>query len=110
MRKPELLKAVGAKDARILILTLNDPEASEQVVASLRKTHPDIEIYARGSSMVQCRKMHELGASKTVSENVEASLELSRLVLKNIGVDKAKRESIIDRFRRDYYDRIVGKG
>ena len=110
VRKPELLKAVGAKDARIIIMTLNDPEASEQVIASLRKAHPDIEIYARGHSMVQCRKMHELGATKTVSENVEASLELSRLVLKNIGTDKAKRKSIIEKFRRDYYDRIVGKG
>ena len=109
VRKPELLKAVGVKDARIIIMTLNDPEASEQLIASLRKSHPDIEIYARGHSMMQCRKMHDLGATKTVSENVEASLELSRLVLKNIGMAKSRRESIIDRFRRDYYKRIVGK-
>jgi monovalent cation:proton antiporter-2 (CPA2) family protein len=109
VRKPELLKAVGTKDARIIIMTLNDPEGSEQVVASLRKAHPDIDIYARGQSMVQCRKIHELGASKVVSENVEASLELSRLVLKNVGIDKASRKSLIERFRRDYYKRIFGE-
>jgi hypothetical protein len=60
--------------------------------------------------MVQCRKVHQLGATKVVSENVEASLELSHLVLKNVGIDKAKRKSLIERFRRDYYERIVGKG
>lgn len=106
VRKPGLLEAAGAKDAQIIILTLNDQDATEQVVSSLRKTHPDIDIYVRGHSMTQCRKLRELGASEAVSENVEASLELSRMVLNNMGFDIKKQNSIIGDFRKAYYARI----
>lgn len=106
VRKPELLEAAGARNAQIIIVTLNDPDATEQVVTALRKTHPEIEIYVRGQSLVQCHKLRQLGASAVVSENVEASLELVRLVLIKIGFNKKKREAIIDSFRRAYYAQI----
>jgi len=106
VRKPELLEAAGANNAQIIILTLNDPEATEQVVSSLRKTHPEIDIYVRGHSLIQCRKLRKMGASGAVSENVEASLELARMVLTNVGVTKTKRETIIGKFRRAYYAQI----
>lgn len=105
-RKPDLLEAAGAKNAQIIIVTLNDPETTEQVVSSLRKTHPDVDIYVRGHSMTECQTLRKFGASGAVSENVEASLELARMVLTNIGLAKTKRESIIERFRRSYYAQI----
>jgi len=106
VRKPELLEAAGARNAQIIIVTLNDPDATEQVVTALRKTHPEIEIYVRGHSLDQCHKLRQLGASAAVSENVEASLELVRLVLINIGFNKEKRKAIIGDFRRAYYAQI----
>jgi monovalent cation:proton antiporter-2 (CPA2) family protein len=106
VRKPELLEAAGARNAQVIIVTLNDPDATEQVVTALRKTHPEIEIYVRGQSLDQCQKLRQLGASAAVSENVEASLELVRLALKNIGFNKAKRKAIIGDFRRAYYAQI----
>ena len=106
VRKPELLEAAGAKNAQIIIVTLNDSEATEQVVSSLRKTHPEIDIYVRGHSLIECRELRKLGASEAVSENVEASLELARMALTNIGLDKGKRETIIGNFRQAYYAQI----
>ena len=38
VRKPELLEAAGAKNVQLIIVTLDDPDATEQVVSSLRKT------------------------------------------------------------------------
>jgi len=106
VRKPELLESVGAKNAQTIIVTLNDPDATEHVVSSLRKTHPDVDIYVRGQSLIQCRKLRKLGASGAVSENVEASLELARMVLKNSGLNMEKREAIIGGFREKYYAQI----
>ena len=106
VRKPELLEAAGAKDAQIIIVTLNDPEATEQVVSSLSKTHPEIDVYVRGHSLIQCRKLRKMGATGAVSENIEASLELSSMVLANVGLTKTKRETIIGKFRRAYYAQI----
>lgn len=106
VRNPELLQAAGANNAQIIIVTLNDPKASEQVVTSLRKTHPEVEIYVRGHNLIQCRKLRKLGASKAVSENVEASLELASMALINVGLDSKKREAVIGNFRQLYYAQI----
>ena len=105
-RKPELLEAVGAKNAQVIIVTLNDSKASERVVTSMRQVHPDTEIYVRGHSFVECRKLRKLGASGIVSENVEASLELANMALKDVGLTKDKRKEMIGGFRREYYDQI----
>ena len=106
VRKPELLKAAGASNAQIIIVTLNDPDATEEVVSSLRKTYPEINIYARGHSLSQCRELRRVGASGAVSENIEASLELARLALLTIGINKDKQEIILRDFRRKYRAQI----
>ena len=103
---PEIMKSAGASNAKTIIVTLNDPAASEQVVSLLRKKHPEIKIFVRGHSLTQCRKLRSLGASGAVSEYVETSLELARLTLINAGVSKKKRETILDDFRRTYHTQI----
>ena len=106
VRNPELLEAAGARNARIIIVTLNDPDAVEQVVSSLRKTHPEVNIYVRGHSLDQCRELRRLGASGAVSENVEASLELARMALVSVGYKKNEWKAILDDFRRTYHAQI----
>jgi len=106
VRNPELLAAAGARNAQIFIVTLNDAYASEQLVSSLHKTHPDINIYVRGRSLDQCRELRKLGASGAVSVNVEASLELARMALTSVGYNKEQREALLDDFRRTYHAQI----
>jgi voltage-gated potassium channel Kch len=103
-----VLKAAGASDAKVIIVTLNDAAAAEQVVSSLRNTHPDKSIYVRGHSLNQCRELRRLGASGVVSENVEASLELARMALLTAGVDENKQDAILGDFRRKYRAQIDG--
>jgi glutathione-regulated potassium-efflux system protein KefB len=105
-RKPELLESAGAKSALMIIVTLNDSRATEQVVSSLRNAHPEIDIYARGNSLNQCRKLRVLGATGAISENVEASLQLADLALENSGLEAEKRDTLIGDFRRAYYAQI----
>jgi monovalent cation:proton antiporter-2 (CPA2) family protein len=111
VRKPELLKAAGARNAGMIIVTLNDPRAAEEVVASLRNIYPDTHIYARGRSLDQCRELRRLGASGVVSENIEASLELARMALTRMGVAEKEREAVLGDFRRRYHahiDAVIG--
>ncbi|TNE76773.1 MAG: potassium transporter KefC [Gammaproteobacteria bacterium] len=108
VRKPEVLKSAGASNAKVIIVTINDPEATEEIVASLRKTYPDKQVYARGHSLNQCQLLSHLGATGVVSENVEASLELARLALSGLGEEEAKLMQTIDDFRLTCRTRIVG--
>lgn len=106
VRKPGILKAAGASNAQVIIVTLNDPNATEEVVSSLQKIYPGINIFARGHTLNQCRELLRLGASGVVSETIEASLELARMVLINIGVNEKKRQAILENFRRKYHAQI----
>ena len=106
VRNPDLLEAAGARHAQIIIVTLNDPDAAEQVVSSLRKVHPETKIYVRGRSLEQCRELRRMGASGAVSVNIEASLELARMALESVGYNKEKREAILDDFRQIYHAQI----
>jgi hypothetical protein len=75
-------------------------------VPTLRKNNSDAAIYVRGSNLEQCRRLHELGATHTVSENLEASLELARLTLAHSGIDAQQTKDILDEFRRIYSDQM----
>ena len=106
-RRPEILRAVGAADASLVIVTLDDFEATEHIVAALHEAHPDVTILARGHDANQCRTLRKLGAGLAVSENLEASLELAReaLILEN--GDASQTEMLLQRFRQDYYAGIA---
>ena len=106
VRNPELLKSAGASNSEIIIVTLNDPDATEQVVETLRKSYPDIIIYARGQGINHCRTLRKLGATAVISENVEASLELAHIVLANVGLKETKIKRIITNFREKYFSQI----
>lgn len=107
VRKPEVLKSAGASNAKVIIVTINDPEATEEIVSSLRKTYPDKLVYARGHSLPQCQLLSQLGATGVVSENIEASLELARMALSSLGEERDKLNSTIEDFRRTCHSRIA---
>ena len=106
VRKPEILRAAGACDAKIIIVTLNDPLATEEVVVSLRATYPGINIYARGNTLNDCRKLRNYGATGAVSENIEASLELTRMALNDIDPGNKQNEDLIQDFKKTYQAQI----
>jgi len=106
MSNPGVLKSLGAADARLIIVTLNDPEATKSLVAAIREQYPAVQIFARGHNLETCQSLSRLGAAGVVSENVEASLELSRMAMERIGVDAALSEEVLSAFRRRYHAQI----
>ena len=106
VRKPEVLSAAGAREAKIIIVTLDDGSATEQVVENFRTAHPDKEIYVRCQGLRQCRLLKSMGATGVVPENVEASLELARISLMSAGVKHEQGESILADFREKYHAQI----
>lgn len=99
----EVLRSAGACDASLVIVTLDDLDAAERVVSSLRHENPKLPILARGHNMEECSTLSRLGASVIVSENLEASLELARVALVRLGGDVPENEALLARFRQDYY-------
>jgi CPA2 family monovalent cation:H+ antiporter-2 len=80
------LHRFGLAQARGLVVTMDQPEAAEAVVASARRERPDLTIVARARDAHHAGRLYELGATDAVPETIEASLQLSEAVLVDIGV------------------------
>ncbi len=105
VKRPEVLRAAGAADAPLVIVLIDDLEATERVVSSLHAAFPDIPIFARGHDIVKCQDLRALGAHFTVSETLEASAELARAALLHMGVEAPEVEDALEDLRNDYYGR-----
>jgi len=90
----------------LVIVSIDDFEATERVVSSLHSAFPDIPVFARGHDLTRCRDLREIGAHFTVSETLEASAELARAALLHIGAEDPDVEIALEHFRNDYYGRI----
>ncbi len=106
VRQLEVLKAASVSEAKILIITLNDVQATEELLITLRKMRPEMAIFVRGHDLKQCQHLKTLGATVAISENVEASLELTRITLSEMGVNEKDQRFVLDSFRNSYYAKI----
>ena len=105
-QRPEVLRAAGAAEAPLVIVSIDDLEATESVVSSLHSAFPDIPVFARGHDLLKCCDLNALGAHYTVSETLEASAGLARAALLYMGAENQEVAVALKKFRKDYYGRI----
>jgi CPA2 family monovalent cation:H+ antiporter-2 len=84
--RPDFLGRCGLAHAPALVVTMDDPDGAEAIVATARALRPDLTIVARARDARHAARLYELGATDAVPETVEASLQLSEALLVEIGV------------------------
>ncbi|MFA7263571.1 MAG: cation:proton antiporter [Caulobacter sp.] len=84
--RAEFLRRCGLDTARALVVTMDNPEGNEVVVATARELRPDLTIVARARDARHAKRLYELGATDAVPETIEASLQLSEATLVEIGI------------------------
>ena len=94
-RRPDMLRRFGVERASALVVTMDSPDAAEQVVETARRHWPDLVIYARARDRAHGARLIASGASHVIPETIEASLQLGEMVLMGAGVpDQAARRII----------------
>jgi monovalent cation:proton antiporter-2 (CPA2) family protein len=101
-----LLHSAGIKQARLAIVTVNEHHVAKELVESLRLAYPALTIIARGHNSDACQELILAGANRVISENLEASIELSEIALLLSNVDKVSAELLLSTFRENYYNKI----
>ncbi|WP_299200943.1 cation:proton antiporter [uncultured Tateyamaria sp.] len=84
--RPDILHAAGLDSAHILVVALDDKDASTRLVAYARKTRPDIHIIARAYDRVHVYRLYQAGANDIVREMFDGSLRAGRYALENLGL------------------------
>lgn len=98
-----VLEAAGVGRARAIVITMDDPATVRRLVQALRHKYPNLRIFVRALDMGHMREMETAGVSVVVPETVEASLQLGRMLLSDLGLQEDTVLSIIDRYRENEY-------
>jgi monovalent cation:H+ antiporter-2, CPA2 family len=99
---PEFLKVCGIDDAAGVIITINARHVVDNIVAYVRSIRPDIPIIARARDAEHACHLYAIGATETVPETVEASLQLSQSALLGLGVDPVAAQASVQSMRADF--------
>lgn len=86
--RPELLLAAGLKEAKVLVVALDDTEAAIRLVKFARRERPDLHIVARARDRTQVFRLYQAGANDIVRELFDSSLRAGRYVLENVGLSE----------------------
>lgn len=86
--RPDMLRAAGLADARVLVVALDDPASTLKLVAYARKERPDLHIIARAQDRSDVFRLYNAGANDIVREMFDSSLRAGRYVLENIGLSE----------------------
>ena len=95
----ELLRAVGAGEAKVLVATLSDVTDNMKLVETVRRNFPDLKIYARARNRRHAHLLMDLDVEVIVRETFFSSLRLTELVLGGVGVRPEDARRTVQTFR-----------
>jgi CPA2 family monovalent cation:H+ antiporter-2 len=98
--RPELLDAAGVDRASAAVITLDQPEAAERVVAALRRNHPDLRIIARSRDAAHAQRLERAGANEVILEALEPGLQIGAAALRISGTPPDAIDRVIDAMRK----------
>ncbi|MCX7560890.1 cation:proton antiporter [Sulfitobacter sp. F26204] len=86
--RPDILRKAGLKNARVLVVALDDPKAALTLITYARKERPDLHIITRARDRTEVYRQYQAGANDIVREMFDGSLRAGRYVLENMGLSE----------------------
>lgn len=106
--RSDLLRALGAERARLLILTLPHEKEALRALRTIKREHPGLPVLVRTQDDNQLHSFQEAGAAEVVPEALEGSLMLVSHVLAQLGVEASQINSSINQAREGGYQLLHG--
>lgn len=95
----ELLRAAGAGDARLILIAIDDVEASLTIARLCREHFPNLKVYSRARNRQHVYRLMELGVEAVKRDTFASSLEMAQLVLQARGMKNAVAKRTVQKFR-----------
>jgi glutathione-regulated potassium-efflux system protein KefB len=105
--RPDILEAADAHRARALVLAIDDVEASMRTAELVRSKYPDLPIFARARNRNHAMRLLDLGITHLQRETFLSSLDITKQLLKKLGLSDREAGRIIHTFRTHDERRLV---
>jgi monovalent cation:proton antiporter-2 (CPA2) family protein len=96
----DILRAAGAPKARAFVLAIDNVDHSLRVAEMVREYYPDLPIYARARDRTHVHKLMDLGVTIIERETFLAALELTKDLLRGLGLKETEVKRLTDTFTR----------
>ena len=96
----DLLEAAGAGKAQLIVLALDNPEKTLELVHAVKKHFPRLTILARARNRSDAFDLHDAGVEHIYRELLDSSLALGTEVLKLLGMRAYRAHRAARTFRR----------
>ena len=97
--RPEILAAADAHAARAFVLAIDDVEASMRAAELVRTHYPDLPIYARARNRAHAHRLLDLGVTYLQRATFLSALDVTKQLLKGLGMPDREAERITHTFR-----------
>jgi glutathione-regulated potassium-efflux system protein KefB len=97
--RPEILEAAQTGRARAFVLAIDDVEASLRTARMVRRNYPHVPIYARARDRRHIHRLMDEGVKVMRRETFLASLDLTREVLRGLGLPEREVRHTVDTFQ-----------
>src|SRR5271170_3135293 len=96
----DLLRAAGAETAQVLVLAVDDVEASVRIATLVREQFAHLKIFARARNRQHAFSLMDAGVTEVIRETYASSLEMAESVLEALGDTPATAREVVRRFRQ----------
>jgi CPA2 family monovalent cation:H+ antiporter-2 len=104
--QPDVLIRAGVRNARILVVVVNDPFATQQTVQLSRSINPGLYIIARTRFVGEVATLLQLGADDVIPEEFETSIEIFTRILHKYLIPEDEVERLIREIRSGGYQML----
>lgn len=99
-----VLKHADIKDARIVVVAINDPAATRRITEIVRKLNANVHLIVRTRYLQEMKPLYDLGADEVIPEEFETSVEIFTRVLVKYLIPMDEIERFITEVRSDGYE------
>lgn len=105
--RPEVLRAAGAENARMLIVTTGGGAWDPALLEPIRMALPNLKIVVRVHDRVHAMRMISAGEELVVRELFFSAVEMGRMVLRELGTSQETIEAIVEEYVRRDSERLA---
>ncbi len=99
-----VLRHANIKDARVVVIAINDPASTRRITEIIRRLNPKIHLIVRSRYLQEMGPLYELGANEVIPEEFETSVEIFTRVLARYLIPRDEIEALAAEIRSDGYE------
>ncbi len=99
--RPDMLQAAGIKDAKMLVIAIDDREKINELTHYVSTNYPDVHIIARAIDRNHVYELFHAGCRDIIRETFDSAVRTGRSAFEALGIEKERAQTMADGFVAD---------